>query len=62
MICAWTERDPAGNRASLAQIMQWCAQGRLSAHVHEVFPLERIAEALRALSDRKAMGKVILRP
>jgi NADPH2:quinone reductase len=59
---AWTERDPAGNRASLAQIMQWCAQGRLSAHVHEVFPLERIAEALRALSDRKAMGKVILRP
>jgi NADPH2:quinone reductase len=59
---AWTERDPAGNRASLAQIMQWCAQGKLSAHVHEVFPLERIAEALRALSDRKAMGKVILKP
>jgi NADPH2:quinone reductase len=59
---AWTERDPAGNRASLAQIMQWCAQGKLSAHVHEVFPLERIAEALRALSDREAMGKVILKP
>jgi hypothetical protein len=30
--------------------------------VHEVFPLERIAQALQALSDRKAMGKVILRP
>jgi NADPH:quinone reductase len=59
---AWTERDPAGNRASLAQIMAWCSQGKLSAHVHEVFPLERIAQALQALSDRKAMGKVILRP
>jgi NADPH2:quinone reductase len=59
---AWTERDPAGNRASLAQIMAWCAQGKLSAHVHEVFPLERIAQALQALSDRKAMGKVILKP
>jgi hypothetical protein len=30
--------------------------------VHEAFPLARIADALRALSDRKAMGKVILQP
>jgi len=59
---AWTERDHAGNRANVAQIMQWCAQGKLSAHVHEVFPLERIAQAMRALSDRKAMGKVVLKP
>jgi NADPH2:quinone reductase len=59
---AWSERDHAGNRANLAQIMQWCAQGKLSAHVHEIFPLERIADALRTLSDRKAMGKVIVRP
>jgi NADPH2:quinone reductase len=59
---AWTERDPAASRANNVELMQWCAQGKLSAHVHEVFPLERIADALRALSDRKAMGKVILRP
>ena len=59
---AWTERDPAGSHANLAQIMDGCAQGKLSAHVHEVFPLERIAQALHALSDRKAMGKVILKP
>jgi NADPH2:quinone reductase len=59
---AWTERDRAGNRANTEQILQWCAQGRLSAHVHRVFPLEQIAQALHALADRKAMGKVILRP
>jgi NADPH2:quinone reductase len=59
---AWTERDPAGNRANLVQIMAWCAQGKLSAHVHATFPLERIADAMRALSDRKAMGKVVLKP
>src|SRR5215813_8067035 len=59
---AWTKRDPAGSHANLAQIMDGCAQGKLSAHVHEVFPLERIAQALHALSDRKAMGKVILKP
>src|SRR5215813_7828432 len=59
---AWTERDPAGSHANLAQIMDGCAQGKLSAHVHEVFPLERIAQALHALSDRSVMGKVALRP
>jgi NADPH2:quinone reductase len=58
---AWTERDPAGNRANIEQILQWCADGRLSAHVHQVFPLDQIAPALHALADRKAMGKVILR-
>jgi NADPH2:quinone reductase len=58
---AWTERDPAGYRANLAAILQWCAEGKLSAHVHKVFALDEIAPALRALSDRQAMGKVILR-
>jgi NADPH:quinone reductase len=58
---AWTERDPAGNRANIEQILQWCAQGKLSAHVHQVFPLEEIAQALHALADRKAMGKIVLR-
>jgi hypothetical protein len=28
--------------------------------VHQVFALEEIAQALHALADRKAMGKVIL--
>ncbi len=58
----WSERDRAGARANLAEILQWCAQGKLSAHVHKVFALEQIAQALRALTDRQAMGKVILRP
>jgi len=59
---AWTERDPAASRANNVELMRWCAEGKLSAHVHAVFPLERIADALRALSNRKAMGKVVLKP
>ena len=58
---AWTERDRAGNRANIEQILQWCADGKLSAHVHQVFALEQIAPALHSLADRKAMGK-IMRP
>ena len=58
---AWSERDRAGNRANIEQILQWCAQGKLSAHVHQTFALGEIAQALHTLADRKAMGKVILR-
>jgi NADPH:quinone reductase len=59
---AWTERDPAGHRANVARLLQWCADGKLSAHVHAVYPLEQTAEAIKLLADRKVMGKVILRP
>ena len=58
---AWTQRDRAGDRANTEQILEWCAQGKLRAHVHQTFPLDRIAQALHTLADRKAMGKVVLR-
>jgi NADPH2:quinone reductase len=57
---AWNQRDPEGHRANIAQIMQWCVDGKLSVHVHAAFPLARTADALKMLADRKAMGKVIL--
>ena len=59
---AFTEREPKAHQANMAQLVRWAAEGKLSAHVHQVYPLERTAEALHALSARKVMGKVILRP
>ena len=50
------------NRANMAEIARWCAEGKLSAHVHAVYPLEQTAEAIKALSNRQAMGKLVLRP
>ena len=58
----WSDRDRAGYRANNLEIMQWCAQGKLSAHVHQVFALSEIAAALRALAGRQAMGKIVLKP
>jgi len=58
----FTERYPEKHRANMAELLTWCAEGKLSAHVHAVYPLARTAEALKALSDRKAMGKILLRP
>lgn len=59
---AWTERDPEGHRANTAQLLKWAAEGHLSSHVHAVYPLNEAAAALKAITERKVMGKVILRP
>jgi NADPH2:quinone reductase len=59
---SWIERDRAGYRANLADILRWCADGKLAAPVHETYALEDTAQALHALAGRKAMGKVILTP
>lgn len=59
---AWIKRDPEGHRAVMADLVRWCAEGKLSAHVHAVYPLAETPAALKALADRAVMGKVILRP
>jgi NADPH:quinone reductase len=59
---AWTKRAPLAQRALMTDIVRWCGEGKLSAHVHAVYPLEQTAAALKAIADRKAMGKIVLRP
>ena len=59
---SWIERDPAGHRANTEQLLAWCAEGKLSSHVHAVYPLADGPAALKAIAGRKVMGKVILKP
>jgi NADPH2:quinone reductase len=59
---AWGKREPQALRASLADIAQWCAEGKLSVHVDAVYPLAEVATAMKVIADRKAMGKIVLRP
>jgi NADPH2:quinone reductase len=58
---AWTSREPGKQRGLMADILQWTAEGKLSAHVQAVYPLSEIAAALEVLAARKAMGKIVLR-
>jgi len=59
---AFIERDPKGQRANMADLVRWTAEGKLSAHVHAVYPLKETPAALKAIAARRVMGKVILRP
>ena len=59
---SWTERDPDGHRANMADLMRWCAEGKISGHVHAAYPLSDAAHALNEIAGRKVMGKVVLKP
>jgi NADPH2:quinone reductase len=59
---SWIERDPAGHRANMEQLLAWCVEGKLSSHVHAVYPLSEAPAALKAIAGRKVMGKIVLRP
>jgi NADPH2:quinone reductase len=58
---SWTEREPDQNRANMADLVRWCAEGKLSAHVHATYPLADAPRALNDIAARKVMGKVVLR-
>jgi NADPH2:quinone reductase len=59
---SFVERDPKGHRANTTQLLDWCAQNKLSSHVHAIYPLADALTALKAIASRQVMGKVILRP
>lgn len=59
---SWTEREPKAHAANMADILRWAAEGKLSGHVHAAYPLAEAATALKAIADRKVMGKIVLRP
>ncbi len=58
---SWTEREPDEHRANMADLVRWCAEGKLSAHVHATYPLADAARALNDIAARKVMGKAMLR-
>jgi len=59
---SWTEREPAAHRANMPDLIGWCTDGKLSAHVHAAYPLTDVAQALKDIAGRKVMGKVVLKP
>lgn len=57
---SFVERTPMANRANLDQILAWCASTELVPHIHGVFPLEEINDAMALISNRKVKGKILL--
>jgi len=56
----FTRREPQRFAESMQQLARWYADGKLKPHVSATFPLERAAEALTLMANRRVMGKIVL--
>jgi NADPH2:quinone reductase len=52
--------DPAGNRALFAKLFDWYRAGKIKPHIGHRFSLDKGAEAVRTLTERRALGKVVI--
>lgn len=54
------KEEPETDAENFRQLFDWHAQGKLSPLVSRTYPLEDAADALRAISNREATGKLVL--
>ena len=57
---AFAARDPKANAAHVGQLFRWWAEGKIAPKVSKTYPLERAGEAIAALRDRSAIGKLVV--
>ncbi|MDE2749803.1 MAG: NADPH:quinone oxidoreductase family protein [Chloroflexota bacterium] len=58
---AYLQNNPRVIRESFLELAALFAAGVLKPHIHQVFPLDEAASALRELMNRRAMGKILLK-
>ena len=59
---SFSAREPALNQQNFEEILGFFSQGKINPLVGAEYPLEQYAEALRCLSERRATGKVVVKP
>ena len=57
---AFAARDPKANAAHVEQLFRWWAEGKISPKISATYALESAGEAIAALRDRKAIGKLVM--
>ncbi len=56
------KNEPQQNTKNLMTIVKWFAQGKLKAKIHGKYPLEKVVEAMRAMTNKEVKGKIVLIP
>ena len=57
---AFAARDPKANAAHVETLFKLWRQGMISPKISETFPLDRASDAIRAIGERRAVGKLVV--
>ncbi|MBM6545408.1 NADPH:quinone oxidoreductase family protein [Janibacter sp. YIM B02568] len=60
-LAPWIERHPDTAVRMAADLEAWASAGQVSPHVGLVVPLDEAVDALRAIDERRIMGKAVVR-
>jgi NADPH2:quinone reductase len=56
----FARREPKNFAEQMRVLGAWFTEGKIRPHISSTFPLERAADALRLMAERKVTGKVVL--
>jgi len=56
----FAQREVAANRQNMQELLAWFVQGKLQPCISRTYPLEDAPQAMRALADRRACGKLVV--
>jgi NADPH2:quinone reductase len=54
-------RDPARHQEHVQQLFAWLREGKVKPHLDHRYPLAEAPQAIRAMMDRKAKGKLVIK-
>jgi len=58
---AWVARNPEQHAENLAELFALYQAGKIRPHISNTYSLDQAAEAILELSERRAMGKVVIK-
>jgi NADPH2:quinone reductase len=53
-------RNPGRNAEHIEQLFRWWSEGKIAPKISGTYPLERAGEAIAALRERRAVGKLVV--
>jgi NADPH2:quinone reductase len=57
---AFTRTEPDNNRRNNDELLRMYLEGKVKPHIHATYPLERAADALNEVLNKRVSGKVVL--
>jgi NADPH2:quinone reductase len=57
---AFTRTESENNRRNNQELLAMYLAGKIKPHIHATYPLERAAEALNEVLNKRVSGKVVL--